>query len=298
MVKTVALVLAGLAAGFAVAFMLQPSAPSRDDPSAEPDPVVTATSGSAAATARVAALENALAAEVEQRAALEARIGELAAQVEELGASAARAPDARSANEQDRRAAEAATLEALRERRRNAGPLGGDELERRQVERLIAAGFAPDRAEWINRRQEELSMQALQAEYDAIRGGRPIGAEIALAGERTLRSEVGDADYERYLTALGIPTSVAVRDVLASSPAEGAGLRAGDEVVVYDGQRVFNVGDLNAVTLEGTAGESVVVEVRRDGQNLQLVIPRGPLGITGGGPPRGPMLQRGRLGGR
>ena len=37
------------------------------------------------------------------------------------------------------------------------------------------------------------------------------------------------------------------------------------------------------VTLEGTPGESVVVDVRRGGQNVQLVMPRGPIGITGGG---------------
>ena len=57
----------------------------------------------------------------------------------------------------------------------------------------------------------------------------------------------------------------------------------GDEIVAYDGKRVFDVGELNALTLEGTPGESVVVDVRRDGQNVQLVMPRGPLGITGGG---------------
>ena len=41
--------------------------------------------------------------------------------------------------------------------------------------------------------------------------------------------------------------------------------------------------ELNSLTLEGTPGESIAVEVRRDGQTVQLVIPRGPLGITGGG---------------
>jgi len=56
------------------------------------------------------------------------------------------------------------------------------------------------------------------------------------------------------------------------------------------GERVFDIRDLNELTLEGTAGQSVVVEVRRDGQQVQLVMPRGPLGISGGfrggrGPP-------------
>ena len=74
-----------------------------------------------------------------------------------------------------------------------------------------------------------------------------------------------------------------VRDVLASSPAERAGLKPGDEIMAYNGRRIFDMRELNALTLEGTPGESVVIDVRRDGQNLQLVMPRGPLGVTGGG---------------
>jgi S1-C subfamily serine protease len=123
-------------------------------------------------------------------------------------------------------------------------------------------------------------MEALQAQYDAQRGGRPVEAS---GGLQTLRTELGDADYERYLQAYGRPTAIPVRDVLASSPAERSGLKAGDEIVAYGGKRVFDVPELNALTLEGTPGESVVVEVRREGQNVQLVVPRGPLGITGGG---------------
>lgn len=297
MVKTVALVLAGLAAGFAVAFMLKPSAPSGDDPSAEPGApaAMPVMHGDAASTARVAALEDALAAEAEQRALLEARLDELTTQIEELRASAARAPDARNTNEQ-RFPDPAAVEQFIRDR--VPGPVSADELERRQIERLVAAGFAPDRAEWINRRTQELRMQALQAQYDATRAGRPLDATTALAGERTLRSELGDADYERYLTALNRPTSVAVRDVLASSPAERAGLEPGDEVVAYDGQRVFDMNDLNALTFEGAAGESVIVEVQRGGQNIRLLMPRGPLGVTGGGAARLGVVPGGPLRGR
>jgi len=71
--------------------------------------------------------------------------------------------------------------------------------------------------------------------------------------------------------------------VLASSPAERSGLKPGDEIVAYAGKRVFDLRELNNLTFQGTPGESVVVEVRRDGQSVQLVLPRGPLGITGGG---------------
>jgi hypothetical protein len=210
---------------------------------------------------------------------LETRVAELAAELEALRGRAPRPGDGPAAS--------VAGGEPRAERggarfQRDVVALR-DDIQRRQVELLIAAGFPPDRAEWINRRTSELRMAQLQAQYDATRDGRAFDPGTQLAGERTLRSELGDADYERYLQALDRPTSVTVQDVLASSPAERSGLKPGDEVVAYDGKRVFDMRELNALTLEGNAGESVVVEVRRDGQNVQLIMPRGPIGIFGGG---------------
>ena len=73
-------------------------------------------------------------------------------------------------------------------------------------------------------------MQALQEQYDARREGRPPAGDIGL---NTLRTELGEADYERYRTAMGQPTSVGVAAVLASSPGERAGL-IGPAVAVLD----------------------------------------------------------------
>src|SRR5690606_32855157 len=98
--------------------------------------------------------------------------------------------------------------------------------------------------------------------------------------EALLRSEMSDDESERYVAALGRPTNVDVDQVLANSPAKQAGLEAGDEIVAYGGKRVFSYHERTAFTLAGTPGEPVVVDVRRDGQMLQLVLPRGPLGIS------------------
>jgi membrane-associated protease RseP (regulator of RpoE activity) len=281
MLKTLLLVLAGLVAALAIAFWIAPGpAPTPAEPQSSnaPPPLVRSVAASEpAASARLAALEDAFEAEVGQRMALEERVAELAAQLEALDQRSARigGPPGFPAGGPD-----GASIAEARERfRRDAGASNEDE-ERRFAERLLAAGFAPDRADWIIRRTEELRMEALQAQYDAQRGGRPIEAR---AGLPALRTELGDADYERYLQAYGRPTAIPVRDVLASSPAERSGLRPGDEIVGYGGKRVFDMPELNALTLEGTPGESVVVEVRRDGQTVQLVLPRGPIGITGGG---------------
>jgi hypothetical protein len=283
MLKTLALVVAGLVAGFAVAFWLLPSAPTaaRDLDSATTAPA-GANGAVAASASRLATLEDALAAETERRTLLEQRVGELAAALDELRAAAPAANERVAAAATN---AEPTPTEAPRARFRRDGPPSAEDLQRRQIELLVAGGFAPDRAEWIYRRTQELRMQALQAQYEARREGRPL--DSALGEESTLRAELGDADYERYLTAFNRSTSVNVLTVLASSPAERVGLKPGDQIVSYGGERVFDARELNALTFQGTAGESVVVEVRRDGQPLQLVLPRGPLGITGGfdGPP-------------
>lgn len=275
MLKTVGLVFAGLAAGLAIAWWAAPGAPApsvRTDADAAPA-AVARLDARAPDEERLAALEEALASESAQRVALEARVLELAAQFEELGrvtptdrVPAPRPDSTRNAVLPGSRGA--VTAEMV------------EALERRQVERFIEAGFAPDRAEWLHRRTEELRMESMEAQHQAAREGRPLNPAADFFGDRTLRAELGDADYERYLQAMGRPTSLAVTNVLASSPAERAGLKPGDEVISYGGERVFDGRGLNALTLEGTAGESVVVEVRRDGQVISLVMPRGPIGIS------------------
>jgi membrane-associated protease RseP (regulator of RpoE activity) len=279
--KTVLLVLAGLGAGLAIAVWLQPSS----TPFAEAEAAGGAISVGGAGVddvdvsgARLAALEDAFAAEVEKRVALEAHVAELEAELDALGERPRPLPNASDA-------ATDGPDPAIVERRRAALRARlEDNDERTVVDRLVSAGFAPDRAEWINRRTQELRMQTLQAQYEARRDGRP---QPSITDEDALRTELGDADYERFLTAMGRSTTVNIDGVLAGSPAERSGLQPGDEIVAYNGTRVFDIAELNELTLGGATGESVVVEVRRNGQSLQLVMPRGPIGIWGGfrGPP-------------
>ena len=274
MLKTIIFLITGLALGLAAA-TFWPGDPAR----------IASPQGSAVGglTARISSLEAALNRETLRRAELEMELVALADELDALraGAVGAAEPPLRSEDFEASGRAEpeaAASLAPLSRRRRAAG-------DREQLAALlIESGFGADRAAWISQRTSELRMQALQAQYDAARGGERDPRAMGAAGE-TLRAELGDADYERYLKATGRPTSVRVTEVLASSPAEQAGLLPGDEVIAYSGQRIFNNADLNRVLLEGAAGEPVAVDVVRDGQTLQLVLPRGPLGIWSG---RGP----------
>jgi S1-C subfamily serine protease len=147
---------------------------------------------------------------------------------------------------------------------------------------LIEAGFQPGRAEYIVRRESELQMQSLQARYEAERDGTPYDYRQRDSSGSALRAELGDAEYEQYLLANGRSTNVAVSNVIESSPAQRAGLQIGDEIVRYDGYRVFSMSDLSSRTMQGDPGVSVAVDIMRDGVPMQVVLPRGPVGVSTG----------------
>jgi membrane-associated protease RseP (regulator of RpoE activity) len=282
-IKSAGFTLAGLLIGVVV------TAPWRGSGGGTPVPVPAEQTGSL--RGRIDAIEGQLRDERRRREALEAELAALTTRVDASDAPA----------EADTRRAETRTDDAPPAADRGSdesaqgpsarfgGPraAGGLDRDARRIDRLVDGGFTPERAQWIVRRAAELRMQALQARYDAERKGEPFDPQAAFSAEQPLREALGDQEYEQYLKAMGRSTRVAVRDVLASSPAEQAGLQSGDQVVAYDGKRVFDAGDLNRLVLDGQPGEPVAVDVIRDGQPMQIYVPRGPLGITGGGRFRG-----------
>jgi membrane-associated protease RseP (regulator of RpoE activity) len=225
---------------------------------------------------RIAALERAVSDERVARQLLQEEVFYLTSEVDRLSADHAfgrvdPAPVEATAN------APAESGLSRREERRRRNSAEG------RMQRLIEAGFLPSQASMIVQRESELQMEAIQARYEAERNDEPFdffGSREA-TGE-VLREELGDADYERYLEANNRSTSVSVSSVIESSPAQSAGLQAGDEIVRYNGERVFSMSDLTREALEGTAGQNVVVDIMRNGTPMQVVLPRGPIGITGG----------------
>lgn len=251
---------------------------------------------------------------VEDRAPLERRLSELetslaleryerqslADELEALRVTvAARAADADGGARGDPRERIASLLESgntdspvaerIRERFPDGLPQSRDEIERmmeqRQIDRFVAAGLAPDRAQWIMQREDELAMEVLQARYAAAQNGASEQEVQQIGTAQLLRKELGDAEYEKYLAGQGRPTSINVRDVLTNSPAQSAGLRAGDEIVAYNGQRVFDINELNDLTYQAKPGGTVALQVIRDGQTMQVYVDSGPIGISGGGRP-------------
>lgn len=226
----------------------------------------------------------ALRADIDWRlAAIEERLTALASEIEAVRGSAASTEEAIVRDTP-------LTPEEILERSERTGKLLAEIRETRRVavaqhetEQLLAAGFSLERIEWIKRRSEELKMERMQAAYERRRDGQPPNPNYLLSlidPDVALQAEMGDVEYERYLNALGRPTAVGVTQVLAGSPAERAGLQPGDEIVGYGGERVFSLAQLNTLSFDGEPGESIVVDVRRDGQTMQFVLPGGPLGIA------------------
>ena len=225
--------------------------------------------------ARIAALEQAVSQERMARQLLQEEVLYLTEELNSL--ATASDPESGGLLEESREPPPDLMPESRRERfARRSSPEG-------RVELLIEAGIEPGTASWIIQREEELQMESLQARFEAGQSGSPFDFyRDQMSASDALREEIGDADFERYLEANGRPTNVSISSVIGNSPAQAAGLRPGDEITRYGGERVFSMTDINMASLDGMAGENVVLDIVRDGMPMQVVIPRGPLGISAG----------------
>ncbi len=175
----------------------------------------------------------------------------------------------------------------------NSAPVSAQAVELRrsrrvpqsQRERLLAAGFTERDTEAIERRAAEATMERMMLDDRALREGwantpryfeemRTIESEQA-----RIRNYLGDDAYDRYLFASGNPNRLSVASVVPTSPAEQAGLEPGDILLSYGDQRLFDNRQLRELRSAGQPGESVTVEVMRDGRAMEITIPRGPIGI-------------------
>jgi S1-C subfamily serine protease len=95
--------------------------------------------------------------------------------------------------------------------------------------------------------------------------------------------ELSREEFDQYLQAYGGRSEFQVGDVLTSTPAFEAGLQPGDKIISYNNKRVFHMGDLRQQIYQVKPGETVAVEIQREGGSGREIIylPSGPLGIRG-----------------
>jgi hypothetical protein len=150
---------------------------------------------------------------------------------------------------------------------------------------LRAAGLSMTTVKQTRERFEQLEMDRLFLRDRAIREGwmgtvRYSNEVEKLEGRKQdINNSLGDNGYDAYLYATNQSNRVVIREMLQGSPAKTAGLLPGDMVLSYDRKRMFATRDLQNATAGGHAGESVPVEILRNGQSMTLYIPRGPLGV-------------------
>lgn len=278
MSRIIAAITISLIAGFAAAVWLM-----RDGPAGEFESQTNLDAGTRQSSAtieeRLLSIEQVTAEEREARLILEDQLQALIEEIERIDAAGPRVIADQAA------AADDATARRQPEQRARRDFVSVvRNFQERRLNDLVEGGFSEDEARRILKQESEAQYKAMQAAHDAQRRGDVVDSLSAMSRPQSLlRSELGDADYERYLQAQGQATSIQVTRVLDSSPGSLAGLQAGDQIVSYDGERVFDVNELRELTLQGRAGEDVVIEIERDGVRMQLNVPRGPVGINGTG---------------
>ncbi len=124
-------------------------------------------------------------------------------------------------------------------------------------------------------------MDKLYLRNQAARQGGPRGRQFMREMrkiQQDLQQQLSTENYDRLLYASGQANRVEVTDTLAASPAETAGIQAGDVLISYAGERIFSPRGLFQATTQGETGEMVSIEILRNNERNTLYLPRGPMG--------------------
>jgi serine protease Do len=97
-----------------------------------------------------------------------------------------------------------------------------------------------------------------------------VGAAVSVAAQDRFESRIVTGGPQLGISVSDTATGVRVDDVHAGSAAEKAGIREGDLVVEFDGERVRSALQLTRLVRETPEGRQVAVAVMRDGKRQAL----------------------------
>lgn len=150
---------------------------------------------------------------------------------------------------------------------------------------LTAAGVDPAVANDVLRRISQQQFRRMEL-TNLIRSTRSSERQVYTAELRelsqnnmSLRTELGDDVYDQYLFESGENNRVSVDSVMAGSPAETHGLEPGDVIQYYNDTKIIEVSDLQKAALTGDAGNYSNIEILRDGNLMNLMLPQGTIGV-------------------
>ena len=171
---------------------------------------------------------------------------------------------------------------------KHQAPTGANELlapGASNVENLAAAGVDPAIANDILRRISQQQFRRMEL-TNLIRSTRSSQRQVYAAELRelnqnklSLRTELGDVVYDQYLFESGENNRVSVDSVMAESPAETHGMQPGDIIQYYNDTKIIEVSDLQKAALTGDAGSYSNIEILRDGNLMNLMLPQGTIGV-------------------
>lgn len=153
-------------------------------------------------------------------------------------------------------------------------------------QQLSATDIPQDTVAQLEQVIDQNRLQRLEVRNQAIRDGSIGSVEFseqmaALADiDEEIRERFGDSVYDRYLYASGQPNRIRVREVFSGSAAEFAGILPGDVLLSYANQDLYSMSELRQLTVSGTAGEPVLIEIQRDSRQISASVTRGTLGIS------------------
>ena len=151
---------------------------------------------------------------------------------------------------------------------------------------LIKAGVTETIAEDTINRMSQHEFLLLELHNQAKREGRLNSSRYfkerreLMGTAPSLRKAIGNDAYDRYLYETSQNNRVIVKTIMKGSPAEQLGVLNGDIILSYSNEKVLTWRDLRELTAEGIVGEYVNLNIIRDEQLQNILIPRGPLGVT------------------
>ncbi|MBE7048601.1 MAG: trypsin-like serine protease [Ruminococcaceae bacterium] len=105
-----------------------------------------------------------------------------------------------------------------------------------------------------------------------INEAKPVIESIIEHGYVTGRPLVG-ITAQNITEAIGrandLPVGVYVRSVTAFGAAERAGIKVGDVIVAFDGEKIETIDDINAIRDTHKVGDSIQVKIKRDGKTIE-----------------------------
>jgi len=221
-------------------------------------------------------LKTQLAEEIRERQALSDRIAELDTEFSRMRLSMRESEESRETSARE----DSIELDDMGEEVQSEFD-AGSENARFDDEKLLSLGIPADEVERLRERWVRHELDTATIADRALREGWFLQAQHSTElrhVDRQLREDLEEEEYDRYLYAVGKPNRLRAGEVFAGSSAGDAGLLRGDVILRYDDKRIFRRGELLVAASQGAIGESVAMEILRNGHLETIYIERGPFG--------------------